>query len=359
MQMKKYTIAALTALMTAGAFAQEVQRVTIGDNFEYGLTYSLPSTNIELKVTAHCKKVVAGEFALYAEKYLGLKDVAQEDQTLWEVKQIQLQGVAKADSARTYHIYFSEKGALPTFYLTEDRCLWAINQKPELPVSEEPAPASAAPKLTLKPSDVMTPDILKAGSKAKQAELCAEEIFSIRESRSDLIRGEADNVPNDGKQLQLMLDNLTAQEDALLSLFVGTTTECDVVRTYYFALTAEVGRELVFRLSRELGFVEKDDLAGAPYYLSVSIIEDNRMPEMPVQARKKLEKGIAYCVPGKAHVKLYTAKETLAEGDIPVAQFGHVEQLPQNQFTNKKRPCSAVFIPSTGAIKLFEQPIEQ
>ncbi|MBR5069324.1 MAG: DUF4831 family protein [Bacteroidales bacterium] len=353
--MRNYTAAVLAAFITTGALAQTVQQVTIGDNFDYGLTYSLPITKIEIKVSAHCTKVVAGEFALYAEKYLGLKDVALEDQTRWEIKQIQLKGVAQADSARTYHIYFSDKAALPTFYFTEERCLWAINQKPEVPQVEKPVAAPVVNKLKFKPSDVMTSDLLKAGSKAKQAELCADEIFSIRESRSDLIRGEADNVPNDGAQLQLMLDNLTAQEEALLSLFVGTTTETDEVRTFSFTPSDEVGRELVFRLSRELGFVEKDDLSGAPYYVGVSIIEDNRMSAMDLNARKKLEKGIAYCIPGKARVQLFNAQGSLAEGDIPMAQFGHVEMLPQGQFTNKKRPCSALFIPSTGAIKLFEQ----
>lgn len=352
--MKKYLIAVMAAIISLGASAQKVQQVTVGDNFEYGLTYSLPVTKVEVQVSAHCTKVVAGEFALYAEKYLGLKDVAQADQTTWEIRQIQLKGVAQADSARTYHIYFSEKGALPTFYLTDDRCLVAINQKPEMPKAEEPEEATEVHKLKYEPTDVMTSEILKAVSKTKQAELCAEEIFSIRESRSELVRGEADNMPNDGKQLQLMLDNLAAQEEALLSLFVGTTTESDEVRTFSYIPREEVSRELVFRLSRELGFVDEDDYAGAPYYLRVSVIEDNRL-NMDVDARKKLEKGIAYCIPGKAHVALFTAKETLAEGDVPMAQFGHVEQLPQGQFTNKKRPCAASFVPSTGAIKLIEQ----
>ena len=356
--MKKYVIAALSALLTAGSVAQTVQQVTIGDNMDYGLTYSLPITRIEVTVKAHCTKVVAGEFALYAEKYLGLKNVAQEDQTCWEVSEIQLKGAAQADSARTFHIYFTDKAALPTFYLTDDRCLWTINQKPEVSSPSDLSNSSEpfkTPSLKLKPTDVMTSDLLKAGSKAKQAELVADEIFSIRESRSDLIRGEADNVPNDGQQLQLMLDHLTAQEEALLSLFVGTTTESDEMQTFSFVPSDDVNRELIFRLSRELGFVEKDDLAGAPYYLSVSVIEDNRLDEMTANARKKLEKGIAYCVPGKAHVTLFTASQKLAEGDIPMAQFGHVEMLPQAQFTNKKRPTSAVFVPSTGAIKLFEQ----
>ena len=340
--MKIFPLAVLTAFISTTTFAQSVQQVTIGDNFDYGLTYSLPITKIQIQVSAHCTKVVAGEFAMYAEKYLGLKDVAQQDQVSWEITQIQLRGVAKADSARTYHIYFSDKAyhiyfsdkaALPTFYLTDDRCLWAINQKPEQPAPsvEMPSQSQKTTSLKFKPTDVMTSDLLKAGSKAKQAELVAEEIFSIRESRSDLIRGEADNVPNDGAQLQLMLDHLTAQEEALLSLFVGTTTETDVVRTFDYVPTDEVERELVFRLSRELGFVANDDYAGAPFYVGVSILEDNRMSEMDVNARKKLEKGIAYCVPGKARITLYNAKSVLAEGDIPMAQFGHVEMLPQGQ----------------------------
>ena len=253
--MKIFPLAVLTAFISTTTFAQSVQQVTIGDNFDYGLTYSLPITKIQIQVSAHCTKVVAGEFAMYAEKYLGLKDVAQQDQVSWEITQIQLRGVAKADSARTYHIYFSDKAALPTFYLTDDRCLWAINQKPEQPAPsvEMPSQPQKTTSLKFKPTDVMTSDLLKAGSKAKQAELVAEEIFSIRESRSDLIRGEADNVPNDGAQLQLMLDHLTAQEEALLSLFVGTITETDVVRTFDYIPTDEVERELVFRLSRELG----------------------------------------------------------------------------------------------------------
>ena len=64
--------------------------------------------------------------------------------------------------------------------------------------------------------------------------------------------------------------------------------------------------------------------------------------------------GIAFCIPGKAHVILSSAKEKLAEGDMYMAQFGRVEQLPQAQFTDKKRPCSAAFTPATGAIKIFE-----
>lgn len=50
-----------------------------------------------------------------------------------------------------------------------------------------------------------------SNSSAKMAELVAKEIYSIRESRNALLRGEADNMPKDGAQLKLMLDNLNQQ----------------------------------------------------------------------------------------------------------------------------------------------------
>ena len=351
--MNRITLAALAAAASITAVAQNVQQVNIGDNFNYGITYSLPTTAVRIAITAHCTQTVAGPFAPYAEKFLGLKDVAQADMTHYEITEIHIDGVGHPDSTRTYHIDFSEKGALPTFYLTDELCLWTINREPEVPATEVPAADTKGSPIKYKPTDVMTSDMLKAGSKSKQAELCADEIFSIRESRSELVRGEADNTPNDGKQLQLMLDNLTAQEEALLSLFVGNTTERDVTNYVEYIPTGEADHVLAFRYSSDLGLVGNDDLAGAPYYLSISITEDNRMSEADVKAHKKLEKGIAHCVPGKARVTLSTASDKLAEGIIALAQLGHVEQLPQLQFTDKKKPCSAVFVPATGAIRLF------
>lgn len=353
--MKRYITAAI-AMCCIQAQAQQVQQVTVGDNFNYGITYHLPSTEMQFTINARCTQTVAGPYAPYAEKFLGLKDVALTDQTHWEIVDISMKPVPVADPLRTYHITFSEKGATPTFYLTEDLCLWAINRAPEVATDEEPVPADvAAPAVVYKATDVLTPEVLKASSKSKQAELVANEIFNIRESRSDLIRGEADNTPNDGRQLQLMLDNLTAQEAALMTLFTGVTTVKERQFLCPYMATDAVESEILFRFSTELGYVEPDDLAGSPYYISVKLLEDNRMPEMDEKARKKLEKGIAHCVPGKVHVTLSDMRQPLAEGDAYMAQFGHVEMLPQGQFIDKKKPCAAVFVPSTGAIRSFEQ----
>lgn len=355
---KKLSAAFAAMVFCLTLTAQQVQQVTIGENFNYGLTYSLPKTALVVTVESSCVKTTAGMFAPYAEKFLGLKDVILEDQSAWEIEKISMTSIAKADSALTYHIDFPEKAALPTFYLTDDRCLCSINREPQQLVAlPEEANIEVSGKPVYKASDVLTGEILKAGSKLKQAELVAQEIFSIRESRSLLIKGEADNMPGDGASLQLMLDNLSAQEEALMSLFVGTSVKTQHSRNFTFVPTQEAAQELAFRFSKFLGYVDADDFAGEPYYLSVQIIEDNRMQaiEQNAKGKKKAEKGIAFCIPGKAHIVLSSMKDKLAEGDLYMAQFGRVEQLPQAQFTDKKRPCSAAFTPATGAIKIFDQ----
>lgn len=362
--MKKYIFGALAALLLTDAQAQQVQTVTIGDNLNYGITYNLPTTAVQVTVTAHCTQVKAGAYAPYAEKYLGLTDVPQTDGTEWEIEQIAMTSIGLANRSKTYHIMFPEKGALPTFYLTDEGQLCGINKEPEVQrevIEEKP---ESRPKVKYKPSELMTSDILKAGSKAKQAELVAEEIFNIRESRSDLIKGEADNTPNDGQQLALMLDNLSAQEEALLSFFVGTKTELNETKVYTYVPDDQVDKDVFFRFSKELGFTSADDMAGAPYYITVSLLEDNRiqLPEDPKE-RSKMEiallkasgKGIAHCIPGKARVSISTLGAELTQLDMMMAQFGHVEQLPQMQFTDKKKVSAALLNTATGALKLFEQ----
>lgn len=357
MNCKSFWAVAASLLIGFSASAQEAQQVTVGDNMNFGITYSLPKTVVRATIEASCTKKVAGPYAAYAEKFLGLKDVTLEDQTEWEVMKISLENYAQADASRTYHIDFNPKGALPTFYFTEDRCLWSVNQQPasspKEAVSEEEQIVSTG-KPIVKASDVLTSEILKAGSKVKQAELIAQEIFSIRESRSLLIKGEADNMPGDGASLQLMLDNLTAQEEALLSLFVGTTSVSQKSHTVDYLPLEDVERELLFRFSKFLGFVDIDDLAGEPYYISVKVTEDNRMAELDEKSKKKADKGLAFCIPGKAKISLLSVDGALASGEMYMGQFGHVEQLPVTMFTDKKKPVSALFNPMTGAVRFFE-----
>lgn len=354
--MRNKIIGLVCALVSyASIQAQNVQKVSIGDNQNFGITYTLPQTELCVTVKATMTKTVAGMYAPYAEKYLGLSDVATSDQTVWEMKSMTLNGIAVPDASRTYHIEFSEKGALPQFYLSDSGMLLSVNREPEIEVEvEKEEEEPAAKKLVLKASDVFNEEILKAGSKAKQAELTAREIFSLRESRRNLLKGDVDNMPADGASFQLVLDNLEAQEQALLSLFVGTTTVTTVEKKFRYVPTESVKNKVFFRFSSYEGFVDADDLLGEPYYVSVDVTEDNRMASAPVDPKKKVAAGIAYNIPGKAHIQLSFDGEVIADTYMTMGQFGHVEQLPVAQFIDKKKKTSASFNQLTGSIKIYE-----
>ena len=61
----------------------------------------------------------------------------------------------------------------------------------------------------------------------------AKEIYNIRESKNALLRGQADNMPSDGAQLKIMLDNLNAQEEAMTQMFSKNRAHAIVMIVMY------------------------------------------------------------------------------------------------------------------------------
>ncbi len=357
--MKRYIAILVTTLSILSANGQEVTRVRVGDNQNYGITYNLPAISIHIEAEAVCKTVKAGIFAQYAEKYLGLTDVPMEDAVTWSLVNVSMSSKAVTDTSRTYHITFNEKLPLPTIEL-KGNCLQAIESadyphvKAESPrvndqiVTEEEVPAA----VELHAFNVMNEELLKAGSKAKQAEIAARQIFRIRESRLNLLTGDVDNLPADGASFQLVLDNLKAQEVAYMELFTGVTTTTAAKQEYDYRPVGE-GNAVLFRFSRHYGFVDADDLSGEPCKLTVTITDDKRSVPVLLDAKgkpKPVATGVAYTVPGKAMVALTFKGKPLTQEEYKMGQFGHVEFLSSTMFANKKAPVSARFCPQTGAL---------
>lgn len=339
-------------------YGQSVNKVQIGDNQNYGITYSLPSSEVRLVVKAACTRTKAGIYAQYAEKFLQITDACQSDTEQWEISSMVMDVKAVPDTSRTFHISCPEKAFLPSFYLTEEGMLWSVNREPErpaVPVVDSSSPTADAPAQDkLLSVNVLNEEILKAGSKAKQAEMAARQIYRIRESRMDLLTGDVDNLPADEGSYRLVLANLDNQEKAYLELFTGVTVTEVVEKSFNYVPTGD-DTDVLFRFSSRFGFVDADDLSGEPYSIQVSVLEDNRNVPLQPNVKSKVNNGLAYCVPGKASVAVLQGLETLLSAEYPMGQFGHVEYLPSSQFTDKKKPCSAQFNPQTGSIKLFLQ----
>ena len=80
---------------------------------------------------------------------------------------------------------------------------------------------------------------------------------------------------------------LEQQDQALTSLFLGTTVRDTTEHVLWVTPDGAFPRQVFFRLSQVHGLVEADDLSGAPYYISIDDITQLPAPEENPKAKKK------------------------------------------------------------------------
>lgn len=322
-----------------------------------GITYFLPTTGIRVVITTKKTHYTPGEFSEYAERYLRLKDVPLTAYDEWSITDVKLCPFGLADKGKAYSIKFKQKTSAPLVTLSTDGRLLAVNAKVNNNAETLPT-ASVIPSndKIINGADFKTEEILSAGSTAKMAELTANEIYDIRESRGLLAKGQADFMPKDGEQLKLMLSNLDMQEEGLLQLFCGTKMSETHIFTFDVMPTSELNKQFVFNFSRYLGMIDADDPAGTVYYISVQDLKtlpEITNQEQPSKSKKDVD-DLRYIVPGRAKVTIATEDgKECASQSIPMAQFGRVEHLGGELF-NKKSTTHVLLSPLTGGISKIE-----
>ena len=318
-----------------------------------GAVYFLPKTAITVTVQVEKTTYTPGDFCKYAERYLRIKDVSPEPSVSYRITSIRQEAMALADTTKRYAVKFDAKTSATNVRLSDDGILLAINAEPKkLPMSQPfvPTPRPAA----VNPRQYMSEEILAAGSTAKMAELTAQDIYEIRESRNLLVRGQADNMPKDGEQLRLMLSQLDQQDRSMTSLFTGVITQDTTEYTLTVIPDKEIPREVLFRFSQKLGLVDKDDLSGTPYYITIEDLKSVPPPE-PMDPKKKGKQvaGIYVNVPGKMHSTISDAQKAVLTTDFPAGQFGNTELLSGALF-NKRYTTRLWLDPLSGAVEKLE-----
>ena len=172
-----------------------------------GAVYYLPKTAIRVTVQIEKTSYTPGDFCKYADRYLRLRDVSDKSSVSYRITGIRQEATAVADTSKRYVVKFDPRTVAANIALSDDGVLLAINATPK-PLDLQPVFKAAPREETVNPRQFMNEEILAAGSTAKMAELTAQDIYEIRESRNLLIRGQADNMPKDGAQLKLMLNQL-------------------------------------------------------------------------------------------------------------------------------------------------------
>ena len=322
-----------------------------------GAIYLLPKTGIRIAVQVEKTTYAPGELCKYAERYLRIKDVSPTPSVNYRITDIRQEAYAVSDTSKHYAIKFDAKTAATNVRLSDDGILLGINTDPQ-PQSKSLSTPHPPLSTKIDPRQYMNEETLAAGSTAKMAELIAQDIYEIRESRNLLVRGQADNMPKDGEQLRLMLNQLDKQDQAMTSLFIGITEKDTTEHTITVIPDKMSDQQVLFRFSQKLGLLESDDFAGVPYYYKVEDLKT--VPPVEVIDPKKKNKqapGVYVNVPGKLRSTISDAKGVISTAEFPAGQFGNVELLSGALF-NKRYTTRLWLNPLSGAVEKIdvEQP---
>jgi hypothetical protein len=324
----------------------------------YGIQYFLPKTVLEIEVAYSKTEQKAGPYAKYASKYLGINEqsVITENQTHYTLDKVNVSNTGVPNKDESYLIELKAKTTSPFVYLTENGLICTINAEYSLPpVKEKEKEIPPVTSLKINPQSVYTEEYLRAGSVGKMAEVAAKQIYRIRENRSDILSGEAENAPKDGEAMKIVLANLDAQERVWMDLFTGTSVTVKETAVFQLEPVAELNKEILFRFSKYTGIVDSDDLSGVPIYMNLKDLATVDPLEVDPKRKGKEQKSIVYNVPGTAFVEILYGTTALYKGEQAITQLGITQILTTSLFEEKKAPVQIYFYPNTGAVKQIIQ----
>ncbi len=331
---KRLFLSVVLCAVTSFSWAQtSVVWLNDSNDFADGVTYFLPKT--ELVVVAEVKHRIckAGPFYKYAERYLGVSDIVTENADSWQLVDVRLRSRIMPDETKRFGVAVNKKTTAYNLQLDNNQIIKSVNVIAEKTQSRPQKSHQKPEKSVLDTLFDMTQlgeDALVATSIPKMAEMAAKQIFMIRESRTNLLVGDNENLP-DGAALQLMLKRLDEAERELVALFVGKTATHHQTKTYHFLPEEVAENQVIFRISKHEGLVSAENMLGEPVYLSV---EPKRVNQPNLLSENKTN-GLFYNVSGSALVKVSDGKTIFAEKSFTVPQFGMVRCLPAMLFDKK------------------------
>ncbi len=340
--------------------AQNTVKMSAVKGNDYGVAYSLPKTSLVVTVEYTKKTRKVGEFYQYAERYLSISNPITENETIYSIDNIEATTKGIIDKDKSYLVEFRSNTTAPFVTLTKDGLICAINSDYTFPKEEVKELQPAMQVNTLNPRSFLSEEILRAGSTAKQAELIAKQIYRLRESRNDILTGDADNMPPDGDAYKLVMAQLEEQEKALTAMFTGTeTVETGSKEFTIVPDEKDIKEKILFRFSAKLGVVDANDLSGAPVYLSLKNKEPRvaqiLTPKEEKDMEKKFSSGIIYNIPNKAALTISFNNRNYVQKECDVVQYGIQDVLAKQMFDNNKQPVKVIFYPDMGAIKQIIQ----
>ena len=313
------------------------------------LMYALPQNRLKFIVTAQKTIRKRGPLYRYSERFIGIRDVILNDEVKFKVTNIRVEVSAEPDAKKYYRV-ISRKGSVPAMNLSGNGLIQSFNA-PKVSIEEEIILREKT-RTAIDTSFKYTPyleDQVVVNSTAKMAEEAANFIYRLRDNRAALVSGELNFFPSDGKALAIGLEETAKLEKEFLALFIGKEASEEVEFTIDYLPEKEMTKSLLFRFSQFKGVVDKGDLSGSPYYLSLvtksePIFINDTLP-------KPNYKGLFYNIPAEAEIMLTDGNNPVFSKKVLMAQFGTTLSLPVELMDQS----SVIFYEETGAIQTISK----
>ena len=293
--MRKFRLTLLCAFAVCCAIQMNGQVFSSGEALPQGaIIYSLPSTTITLKATAEQDAFIAGPYAAYAPKYLGI-DAKRTNSNTYKIKEIELIPLVEADPNMNVAINLGTNKAASANFLNfcaqglivasdgyngvnvPFRFPTVVNNTDFNSVTNV---SNLANQSTILYKTIETPDGIEKvpvqqsqiveKSPEKKAEEVANLIFTLRQKRIDILTGDTD-VTYSGEAMSAVLDEITRLEQEYLSLFIGKSVKQPQTLVFDVVPSAANNKQMyiAFRISDNQGLLPANNVGGRPIVLEL------------------------------------------------------------------------------------------
>ncbi|MDE5624585.1 MAG: DUF4831 family protein [Alistipes sp.] len=236
----KYLSLALALFFGATVWAQNPYVALLGaSEGAQGAAVSAPRTTLAVDVVAECDRTLAGPYARFAQKYLGVR-APMTDKVVWTIRRASVALLPPDGLFGTEAPAASEQHTVPH----------AVSQD----------------EFTRIQPDKVAMGVQSLEDAARSA---ASTIFSLRRHRIELITGDAgENVFGEG--LKAALDEIARLEQAYLELFFGKHVVTTDSRRYVVYPQSDKMQYIVCRFSSVDGLLPESDLSGDMVLLQIT-----------------------------------------------------------------------------------------
>ena len=354
--MKKGFLMLIGAMMISAVGAQQL---TEG---EMALVYFTPKNNVLLDFDYTVDVYEAGIYHKYAEEMLGISEAISETRTEYQLTKVKIGRNTLADSNRPHKVVPDKVFPAQLLSIDSRGLLMGYNLPIEKEKEEQHKPKADRPKQ--KSADdafqflPLTDEQLEIRGEEARAKAVAKQIYRIRETRMFILGGEVENPPADGQAMRLVLKELDEQEKELVALFIGRhSSHKEHKQIVHQPIENAAEERFCLYFSDENGFTSPENIDADSIIVTLKV---NRQSAQPAVVSKKQDKNapvpsqLVYNLPGSVDITVVYKEATLAEKNIPVAQYGIDVPLSRELFTGDKLPVIR-FDTRTGNIRSIQQ----